>query len=990
MEGMRSSTPRLATAVLALLVAGCELGPEAGLRATPAGEGPSVLFDLDAKPLPEIPFPNDLATRPDPSAATGRRINASQVAPTRLEETVRAKIDQLDGFGTMQPITVRFDAPLDIGALLARHREGLDFGDDAVYLIDITPASPDFGRPVMLDVGRGNYPLTLKRSDRYFAADPRAQATNLVFETVDEDADGDGMLDPGEDTDDDGVLDKPNVWPPGSDPLDGLMTFYEAETDTLILRPLEPLRQRTTYAVVLTDRLVGLDGQPVRSPFAWVHHLDQTVALETLRAVFAGWREQGMALDVDQLAFAWSFTTQSVTADLVAIREGYNGVGPLAWLAAAYPPAVEPLRAKSDGAAGPVYLIETEKLLNVFKMVGPALLGDNMQMAEPILSSFDHVAYFAQGAFDSADFLRTGADGLGPSNMQLENLWPDLGAGRVDHQPQRLRFVLAVPRTTAQHQPPFPVVVYCHSYSSLRAEALGFAGYMAAKGMATVGIDAWGHGLPTDDELADIILTTAEAFEFGPFGEQLLAGRARDVDGDGVLDSGADYWTAYAFHTRDVVRQSVADHFQLVRVLRGFDGQRSWPLDQDGDGEDDLAGDFDGDGVVDVGGPEADYFAWGQSGGGIHSAVLGPLEPRILAAAPTAGGGGMADVGLRTMLGNVRTAVMLRTMGPLVVGLPDGDGAMRVELHVPLGTRVRQLTIGRVSGAAPGDAVQVTNLDKDEQHRVHVRPGPAFRASVEADRGDRLAVAVIDSDGGLLARLETFGQDGFYTLADEPDHRAGDPLATPAEGYGIARCTPDLRRMVSLFQMILEPADPANYAAHYFRDPLPIRPEGPTVTNMLELACLGDQDVPIQTQATMGRAAGVIPHRQVDPRYGISANDWLIQNHVYEGLAYIGRFPGSDAVFDPDDLDQGQDGYDAPQPAPGDELRSTVTTPTGVSGIRFAYLRPGGQHGIFPTGRESGFEPFAYFVSLVARFFASRGTEILDDLCLQHGTCPPL
>jgi hypothetical protein len=970
-----------------LLFAACQMGAPEGLRLTPPGEGPAVVHDINHKPLPEIPFPNDIATRADASALTGRRINASMIAPTGLERSVRKKLDRLDGFGTLQPITVSFDAPLDIDELLARQRDNLDFADDAVYLIDISPDSPTYAQPVLLDIGRGNYPLTLKRSGRYFPSDPRAAATNLLFDTIDEDLNGNGLLDPGEDTDDDGVLDRPNVWPPGADPKDGLMTFYESETDTLILRPVVPLREQTTYAVVLTDRLLGRHGQPVRSPFEWIHHLNQAHDLNRLHDVFAIWRSKGLELSVDQLAFAWSFSTQSVTAELVAVREGYNGVGPLAWLADEFSVHVTPLKSKSPDQPPPYYLIEAESLMNVFEKVGPSILGDNMNIAGPILDSFGHVEYFASGSFASADFMRTGPNGLDPANMHSENFDLDLKAGTAAHSRNKLRFVLAVPKITAEHQPPFPVAIYCHSYSSLRAEALAFAGYLAKQGIASVGIDAWGHGIPADDDLADIIITTGGAFGFEPFAAELLEDRARDVNGDGSNDSGADYWTAYGFHTRDVVRQTVADHFQLVRVLKSFDGKRTWDLDQNGDGELDLAGDFNGDGLVDLGGAEVPYFAWGQSGGGITSAVLSPLEPAIIAAAPTAGGGGMSDVGLRTMLGNVRNAVMLRTMGPLVVGERTGNDTLRVSILASLGTDTPTLPIATVEGLRPGDRVTVTNLDKDEAHMVHVREGPRFRVSMEADAGDHFEVAFHDPDGQLIARLSTWQEDVFFYRNDLVTFAAGDALRSPAEGFGLARCTPSLRRMVGLLQMILEPADPANMASHYFLDPLDIRPEGRVVTNLLELACLGDQDVPVQTQATLGRAAGLIPYLEVDPRYGITPNDWLIENYVYEGLPYIGRFPGSDAVFDPDNLDEGNDGFDVPQPEPGDELRSVIETDTGVSGIRFAYLLPGGQHGIFPTGVENDFDVFTFFVSQVAHFFASRGTEIKDDPCLATASC---
>ena len=66
------------------MVSGC-LSPEpSGLApATPADT--TVKMDFLHRPLPEIPLPNDLATRFDESSPTGRRLNASMMAPTELE-----------------------------------------------------------------------------------------------------------------------------------------------------------------------------------------------------------------------------------------------------------------------------------------------------------------------------------------------------------------------------------------------------------------------------------------------------------------------------------------------------------------------------------------------------------------------------------------------------------------------------------------------------------------------------------------------------------------------------------------------------------------------------------------------------------------------------------------------------------------------------------------------------------------------------------------
>jgi len=938
-----------------------------------------VLFDPDAKPLPEIPFPNNLATRPDASSPTGRRINASLIAPTNLEATVRAKMDRLDGFGTLQAITVAFDQPLDPGEIIRRHHGDHDFTNDAVLLIDVTPESPDFGQARPLDMGRGNFPLTLKKTDRYFDSDPRDMASNVLFETEEEDLNGNGVLDPGEDTDFDGVLDHPNVYPPGADPLDGLMTFYESETHTLIMRPVLPLREQNTYAVVLTNRLRGVDGRSVRSPWAWVHHLQQTAALDPLGTALS---QLGMSWS--DVAYAWTFTTQSVTKDLVAIREGLQGIGPLAWLEEAYPPEALPDPCMNDDSEGSLYVLGADSLIEVARILGPEVFGGNLDEVEPLLATYDHVDYLVSGSFESPDFLRT-ADAPAP---HTENFVLDLSKGTAAHLPARLRFTAVVPKTTARFQPPFPVIFYAHGYSSTRSEVLGFAGTMARYGIASVAIDAWGHGLPIDPELVELVMVIADGWGFGPFADTLLMDRGRDLDGDGTIDSGGDFWTAYGFHTRDVVRQTISDYFQLVRVVRGWDAQRTWAVDQNGDGADDLAGDFNGDGVVDFGGPDVPGFTWGESMGGIHSSILGPLEPSIIAAAPTAGGAGLSDVGVRTMLSAVERAVMLRTMGPLVIGEPTGESEMTLRLVVPLGNERQRMTIGSVAGIAEGDEVLVTNLSKDEVHQSRVTSDLRFRVSMAADRGDAFEVAVHDGEtGALIAVFDTWSKDQHYYSTEDPTVLAGDPLLTPTEGYGLARCTPDLRRMVGLLQMVLDPADPANYARHYFAEPLDIQPEGARVTNLLEIICLGDQDVPVNTQMTLARAAGLLELSQPDPRYGMSVNDWLIENHVVEGLAGIGRFPAPDYLFDPDNLDESSDGWDAPEPETGQELRVKVNTPTGVSGVRFAYMHPRGQHGFFLPSPQKDFDMDSYMANLVGTFFASLGTQIIDDVCLTTASC---
>ena len=83
---------------------GIDTAPD-GLRATPAGEGPLVKFNVTHRPLPEVPLPNDLATFADPTSRTGRRINVSLVAPTFMERNAREDFTSMEGWGISAPVS---------------------------------------------------------------------------------------------------------------------------------------------------------------------------------------------------------------------------------------------------------------------------------------------------------------------------------------------------------------------------------------------------------------------------------------------------------------------------------------------------------------------------------------------------------------------------------------------------------------------------------------------------------------------------------------------------------------------------------------------------------------------------------------------------------------------------------------------------------------------------------------------------------------------
>jgi len=707
----------LLLSLLLLLAPACE-GPEAiGLRTTPLGTGPAVTWDLDHKPLPEVPLPNDVATRRDPTSPTGRRINVSLQATTLAERKLRAKVNGMDGFGLFSPISVSFDAPLDAGKLRDLHADH-DTTNDAILVVNLTKGSPDFGKPVPLDLGRGNYPLGLEWPWQYWDHDPHADSPNLLFETHDEDVNGNNVLDPYEDIDFDGVLDKPNTFSGkpipaitpenlaevrASDtrPIDDLISFYENETHTLVLWPTEPMRQGEVYAVVLTTRVVGEDGSPVRSPFPFVNPLDQTEALGALEEVLAG---DAIGLDLDDVAFAWTFTTQTITREMEAIRAGLYGHGSLAWLADQFKPDLAPkvLRdTKADGTEEALpYILTTKVVGKVFGQLGP-LLGYPAEVVAGLETDTQHVDYWVMGTFTTPSFL-VDKDGLATPMYPAddnESFEVDPAAGTASVGPSKASFLCSVPVTTDTFKPPFPVVLYGHGYSGAPFEIFGFAGRFAQMGYALCGLDAAGHGLalPADDPAVkwnELVPKIAKALKLERFLNAFLGGRIRDLDNDGQIssfDNGGDFWSWDVFHMRDMVRQTVIDHLQFIRILRQL-GTLTWGVDTNvatADGQ--LMGDFNGDGVVDLGGPwdpetkkgNRYYPAWGQSMGAFVAQVMAATEATTSSTTPISGGAGLIHVGLRSTNPGVPEAVHMPLMGPFIVFHPRCDDGVEDCAAVP-------------------------------------------------------------------------------------------------------------------------------------------------------------------------------------------------------------------------------------------------------------------------------------------------------------------
>lgn len=1058
MNSSKTRTARRAIGVallgLATAALGCVSEEPSGLGSA-SKAATTVKYDWYAKPLPEIPLPNDIATRYDEDSPTTRRVNASMVAPTRLESRVRQLIDELDGWGVLQPITIPFSGPIDPMSIVAGHRDDdYRLDNDVFYLIDVDRDSPEFGRFHHLDLGQGNYPQVLKDIGGYWKNDPRGWTLSLLFDEEDEDTNGNGRLDEGEDTNADGILNVPNYLP-GKSPdradlaarADALMTFYERQTNTVIAKPMVPLRERTTYAVVVTKRLKDAKGDSVGSPFDQVNHATQTEALAPLRDILPA---NGLAMS--DIAFSFTFTTQSIASTWKAVRDGLYGHGVQGHLGKQFPAEISGLATIRDELPGepPLrnpHVVYTEELLTVLPLLASGLLGEDANSAsyQAIEQAHRYIDYHVMGTFESPQlFERRDADGnmLGLNDQS----WPNnLDRVAVNARSETVYFWMTMPRkevSARKDGQPVPLMILSHGYTGNRSDTFLLGGHFARHGIAVISIDCVSHGLAFGEQETELAKTLLGGAGLAGLIDELTESRAFDQNRDGEEDSGADFWTAYLFHTRDIVRQSALDYMQLIRIFRTFDGAKKWDFSLSGDGKPGLAGDFDGDGVVDVG-ADSIMGITGGSLGGMMSALLAGIEPELSVSVPIAGGGGMTDIGLRSKQGGVREAVILRVMGPLWLATRNPDsGVTAVETLIPDLNDDATRLIATVDEVELGDTLLVENLTNGEKGCSYVSPEGLARAAAEADLSDRVRLTFYEGDALVLGSehceikegaavrrvIDTF--EKFVSFQGR-SWSQGEPLVALAEGLGLRRASPSLRRFLGIGQMVLDAADPAVHAVHASLDPIEYEGTGQqTGTHTLVVTTIGDMNVPASTGLTIGRAAGYVPYTKVDPRYGKPANQVLIDTYMTEAVHSIGRFfnnKGEPVLMDVEDLSNDSDPWrdddiprlENPMRLVGDDkLCERSEAECGKSGSLFPYPQPDGAHGFdFPgqftdrerkrcksTCAEEGADytceecdtltpadvPFDigfYMFNMLGHYGATGGKEVSFDMCNSRNDC---
>jgi dienelactone hydrolase len=385
---------------------------------------------------------------------------------------------------------------------------------------------------------------------------------------------------------------------------------YNAGANQLALKPApgHPLRPGHLYAAVVTRRLRGNDGAPVRpsTGFAAIRDADtppddplRARAYEHYSPVIAALVDQGYRRgDIVALAV---FRVQSVRTDFEEARQ---------------------IIRSGEGDAVEISVLHAGSSLDdALGNPEPGAVGIDAVGGAP----HDHIGWMAHGTFSSPYFLSSTSKRHGKIERNDSGL---LRVKRIGLVP----FTLWLPRESLLDTPAgLPLVIFQHDLQGERSEGLAVANALAGAGYAVVAVDAPFHGSRFD--APDVDRTNRFTGEGNPdgFGDVRDSRISRcyggigedacgpfDLDGDGIVDF------LHPFFFRDATRQGVFDLMSLVHLVQNGDWSALAALDETLSG---LVFDADNVGFVGVG------------LGGEMGAILAAYEPAVDALVVAFGGG---------------------------------------------------------------------------------------------------------------------------------------------------------------------------------------------------------------------------------------------------------------------------------------------------------------------------------------------------------------
>jgi dienelactone hydrolase len=459
---------------------------------------------------------------------------------------------------------------------------------------------------------------------------------------------------------------------PACAPVGINQVVWEPSASTLHFESDQLLKQHTTYLLVATTGLKDDGGQAVdRTTFQRELNFGQTgsAASRAYRKALIDALDAA-GVDLEQVAAASLFTTQSVTADLEKIRREIDGSSP--------GPASILGSFDRSSVSGIVFCRQTSTTSPCSSSAVP------LAALDVFPGSVGKIVF---GRYESPDYETaakvipaTGTDTGSPARQGTNQVYFNL-------------FLPSGPRPAGG----WPVAIFGHGFTDNKnSSPFAVASTMAKAGIATIAINVVGHGGGPDGTLtvnrSDGSSVTIPA-----------GGRGIDQNGDTRIDSTEGVSAAPPFDlvsNRDGLRQTVVDLMQLVREIQVG---------------------------VDVDGPALDpsrIYYFGQSFGGIYGVDFVAVEPDVAAGVPNVPGGSVVEI---SRLGSFRPllGLALLTHVPSLYNVVPNPTLTNFIENMPL----RNLT--PIVDTVPGASAIQEYLDRREWAQESASP-PAYAPHLRA------------------------------------------------------------------------------------------------------------------------------------------------------------------------------------------------------------------------------------------------------------------
>lgn len=392
--------------------------------------------------------------------------------------------------------------------------------------------------------------------------------------------------------------------------------IWDPPSNTVTVESEDHLDQHTSYVVIVTNGIHDTAGNPIRASADFTSFIrgeghgdgdgkTKDRVLKFYRDVLKDaidddfLRKAVHGIGQRNIAAATVFTTGSITSTLERIRDQVK---------AAPAPAVNfNLGTNGERTVFPVATV-SGIIFNADHPTPPT--PSTIPVPTPALQVFPgSVASVAFGKFTSKDFETAGAF--------IPQVPTRIGVPAVQST-QDVFFNLFIPAGT-QPTGGWPVAIFGHGFGDNKNNSpFAVASTLAHNGIATIAINAVGHGFGPNGTLAVIQGTTTTILPAG--------GRGVDQNGNGTFDSTEGLFSTGAqsdLGNRDGLQQTVADLMQVVRAIQG-------------------GIDANGDGVADLNPNRVYYF--GQSLGGIYGTTLLGVDPDVRVGVPNVPGGTLTDI----------------------------------------------------------------------------------------------------------------------------------------------------------------------------------------------------------------------------------------------------------------------------------------------------------------------------------------------------------